>query len=323
MMDEILPIVTIIIPVYNRAKTIGPTLESVLSQSFRNWECLVVDDGSTDDSLTIINEFTEKDKRISLVLRDRLPKGAPTCRNIGLQKAKGDFVIFLDSDDFLLPFCLEHRLAQFNIHTNHDFLVFPMGVKKNDEVVKEVIFKSDSYLIDFLSFKLAWSIMCPIWKKDFLLKLGGFTEGYPRFNDPELVIRGLLQNDVLFKVFYDLDFDSIYVPAKMDKLVYKDKVFKSLLLFIPDIVSTLKISNNLKYKKHLSNYLFLWFDSFYEPLKSSKIGESTQLLLLFSRYGIISFWKTVVLFINLLGYAFFNYFYQRFRWRLIKKSFYN
>src|SRR5688500_14327273 len=76
------PLVSIIIPNFNRVHLIGETLDSLLRQSYSNWEAIVVDDRSTDTSLLVIEEYVKKDSRIRFFIRSREPKGAPTCRNI-------------------------------------------------------------------------------------------------------------------------------------------------------------------------------------------------------------------------------------------------
>jgi glycosyltransferase involved in cell wall biosynthesis len=318
-----MPTVTIIIPTYNRVHTILKALNSIIEQTYSKWECIVVDDGSSDMSLELLEEFHNRDARITYHKRNRKPKGAPTCRNIGLENAKGDYVIFLDSDDYLMPFCLQQRVEQIQTHQDHDFLVFPMGTQGIEKITKKEIEKSESYLVDFLSFKLAWSIMCPIWKRSFLLKLDGYTEGYPRFNDPELMIRALLQEHITYKVCHDFSYDSVYVPAKMDKKIYKDKVYESLKLFIPDICKAIEDKGKSSLKTYLLNYLHLWFKSFYIPLNTSRLKESFELITLFRKHGILSFSKGLTLRYNLIGYSFFNYFSQRFKTKLRKKTFYN
>ena len=95
MRNEI--VTSIIIPSFNRADLISETLDSVLNQTYRYWECIIVDDGSTDFSSEIISKYLELDNRFKYLERpkDRL-KGPSACRNIGLQNAKGEYVIFLD-----------------------------------------------------------------------------------------------------------------------------------------------------------------------------------------------------------------------------------
>ena len=96
------PSISIIIPTYNRAEIISETLDSVVAQTHENWECIIVDDGSTDNTADVILEYTNRDKRFKYHLRpETLNKGASPCRNYGLKQANGDFIQFLDSDDLL------------------------------------------------------------------------------------------------------------------------------------------------------------------------------------------------------------------------------
>lgn len=95
-------LISIIIPTYNRAHLIGETLDSVLRQTYQNWECIVVDDGSNDNTENIVQTYTIKDNRFKYFTRPQTrKKGASTCRNYGYEKSKGEYIQFLDSDDIL------------------------------------------------------------------------------------------------------------------------------------------------------------------------------------------------------------------------------
>ena len=95
-------LIAIIIPVYNRAHLIGETLDSILAQTYQNWECIVVDDGSTDATEAVVLQYQERDARISYYQRpSHYPKGANACRNYGLEKSNGDYVHWFDSDDLM------------------------------------------------------------------------------------------------------------------------------------------------------------------------------------------------------------------------------
>jgi glycosyltransferase involved in cell wall biosynthesis len=105
-------LVSIIIPTYNRAGVIAETLESVFLQSYQNWECIIIDDRSTDNSFEIIDNYIKKDSRFKLIVKDNSQKkGASASRNIGLDNAKGDYIQFLDSDDLLHPKKIELQVA--------------------------------------------------------------------------------------------------------------------------------------------------------------------------------------------------------------------
>jgi glycosyltransferase involved in cell wall biosynthesis len=118
-------LISVVIPVYNVAGYLERTIECILEQAYTNWELILVDDGSTDGSIEIANKYSEKDERIKTILRDTLPKGAPHCRNIGMDMAKGEYLIYLDSDDIIAPYCFQQRVDYIEAN-NCDFAVFPL-----------------------------------------------------------------------------------------------------------------------------------------------------------------------------------------------------
>lgn len=98
------PKVTIIMATYNRAHFIVETLLSIQAQTFENWECLIIDDGGTDNTAEIISPILEQDKRFQFIKRSaKYKKGLPGCRNYGIDLAKGEYVIFFDDDDIVHP----------------------------------------------------------------------------------------------------------------------------------------------------------------------------------------------------------------------------
>ena len=103
-------LVTIITPSYNSSRFISQTIASVIQQTYKNWEMLIIDDDSSDNSLEIINEYLEKDKRIKLI-RLKKNSGPAMARNEGIKAAKGKYIAFLDSDDMWLPTKLERQIS--------------------------------------------------------------------------------------------------------------------------------------------------------------------------------------------------------------------
>jgi len=96
--------ISIIMATYNRGHFICETLDSILNQTFLNWECLIIDDGSTDTTRDVIEPYLIKDSRLKYYSRtNNYKKGLPGCRNQGLNLAKGDYVIFFDDDDIVHP----------------------------------------------------------------------------------------------------------------------------------------------------------------------------------------------------------------------------
>ncbi|MCK9299999.1 MAG: glycosyltransferase family 2 protein [Bacteroidales bacterium] len=105
--------ISIITPCYNSVDFIPQAIDSVIAQTYTDWEMIVVDDNSRDNSAEIIQEYCRKDSRIRYIQTER-PSGSPTLpRNIGLEHARGRFIAFLDSDDVWLPGKLEEQLSLF------------------------------------------------------------------------------------------------------------------------------------------------------------------------------------------------------------------
>lgn len=113
------PKASIIIPTFNRAGLISETLDSILSQTYVHWECLVIDDGSTDTTDALLLDYCNRDNRFRYFKRpENKPKGANACRNIGLAEATGDYIIFFDSDDLMTP---DHVAVKINGVQKSDF----------------------------------------------------------------------------------------------------------------------------------------------------------------------------------------------------------
>lgn len=122
--------ISIIIPCYNQAKYLEECLQSVAQQTFTDWECILINDGSTDKTEEISKKWLEKDDRFQYIFTEN--KGVSNARNLGLEKAKGDFIQFLDADDKLNLQNFEKKMAfsadgdiivsEFNILTNNQYV---------------------------------------------------------------------------------------------------------------------------------------------------------------------------------------------------------
>jgi glycosyltransferase involved in cell wall biosynthesis len=206
-MDK-MPLISIVIPLFNRALLIRETLSSVINQSYKNWEVIVVDDHSTDNSREVVEEFCKTDNRIHYYLRDREPKGAPACRNIGVQKSQGNYIIFLDADDLLSYSCLENRVKFLNNNPHLDFAVFPMSHFKHEPGENDKTWRIgpgeeddlDRFLKHDWWLLIGWLTTSPLWKKEALARLGGFDESLMDWQDWDLHIRALISGFVYEKV---------------------------------------------------------------------------------------------------------------------------
>src|SRR5690554_5283951 len=163
------PLVSIIIPTYNRAHLIGETLDSVLAQTYQNWECIVVDDGSTDNTDEVMAAYMAKDSRFQYHHRpkDRLPEGN-AARNYGFEVSKGEYIQWFDSDDLMLPEFINEKIKLF---TNDLRFVICSGYYVNQDLSKQ---KSIDLKLQTFLFKdyILWNIniLTPsvLFRKSFL-----------------------------------------------------------------------------------------------------------------------------------------------------------
>lgn len=103
------PIISIIVPVYNGDKYLSRCVDSILNQTFQDWELLLVDDGSTDKSGEICDEYAIKDKRIKAFHKKN--GGVSSARNYGIKHIEGEWIMFCDADDELMAFCLKKLIS--------------------------------------------------------------------------------------------------------------------------------------------------------------------------------------------------------------------
>ncbi len=123
-------LISIIVPAYNAAQYIGDTIRSVQTQIFQNWELIIVNDGSTDDTIAAVNAFSA-DTRIKCITQKN--EGVSAARNTGIDSAKGDFIGFLDADDTMLENNLTIKLEQLINSKEFDF-VFSDVLECNDKL---------------------------------------------------------------------------------------------------------------------------------------------------------------------------------------------
>lgn len=191
-------VVSIIIPTYNRARLLTMTLESVKQQSFVNWECIIVDDYSTDNTKEVVDSFILSDNRFSYYKRPKLnPKGANACRNYGFTIAKGDFIKFLDSDDLLLRDSVNGQCDDLIKNKELDMTCgyvrfFKIDIKNSWEMKPEIMNSNDP-LLDFVTSKLVFHTTGPLWRVNFLKKQDVlFDEEMHKLQDTEFHYRMLL-----------------------------------------------------------------------------------------------------------------------------------
>jgi glycosyltransferase involved in cell wall biosynthesis len=201
-----MPKFSVVIPLFNKEKDILATINSVLNQSYSNFEVIIIDDGSTDLSVEIINKI--KDDRINLFTKKN--EGVSIARNLGVANASSTFIAFLDADDYWYPDHLEKLDSLTNLFPNGKWFATAYEKKYHENFTSPMnssIFKNGSdwngivnnYFENSLIDCLAWtSAVC--MRKDFFVSLNGFdtkiTHGAGE--DTDLWLRAALNSELIF-----------------------------------------------------------------------------------------------------------------------------
>lgn len=176
-------LVSIIMPAYNAEKYIAESIDSVLSQTYTNWELLVIDDGSTDSTKNIVESYAKDDGRIFYYYQENGKQGK--ARNLGIEKSEGDLIAFLDSDDLWLPSKLEVSLNEFSsndldlLFTNAYY--FQESFDWNElEILGRFAVQSQEYIgkegLSFFLFENRIPMLTVLVKKKALEAVGGFRD---------------------------------------------------------------------------------------------------------------------------------------------------
>ncbi|SFC74087.1 Glycosyltransferase involved in cell wall bisynthesis [Zunongwangia mangrovi] len=273
------PLVSIIIPTYNRAHFIGETLESVIAQTYQNWECIVVDDDSNDYTDELMEFYCEKDTRIKYHHRSsHKPKGANACRNYGFDLSKGDLLIFLDSDDFLEKQCIQLRKNKL-IESKLDFVCTDtarlVSDFNNKFPINDTLSKLEHCLYLFASYNFPWwSTLSVMWSRRVIHE-NRFNEKLARFQDVEIYIRILIQQRYKFDFLNRVD--NFYRMPENERIIsdsYKKNVVNSLFKLINIYLNCMKkdpklyISFRIFFYKIAKEFLFKDKSTFSNNLKN-------------------------------------------------------
>lgn len=249
-------LISVIIPTYNRAHVLDATLKSIENQTYRLWECIVVDDGSTDGTASLVNSFLQRDPRFQYIHRPAsIPKGPSACRNYGYEHSKGEYIQWFDSDDLMHPEKLKVKLecalkkeAEVIIddHSESDIFQAP-------QIINTECFTSAEFYIDFILGKK------PVITNDVMLKRAiineeRFDEHLWKGEEYEFFARVFQQK--LSYCFLDVSLtcyrispDSISIsPKQSESLIYLSKLLQKRHVANPLIVARAERQGQKTYK---------------------------------------------------------------------------
>jgi glycosyltransferase involved in cell wall biosynthesis len=268
---HILPAASIIIPTYNRCELLLETLCSVKKQTFENWECIIIDDGSTDDTVVQVANFIFDDIRFQFVKRPQdYPKGACSCRNYGFDLSKGKYIQWLDDDDLLSANKLElqiKKLEEFKdskIFTTCDWDFF----WTNKPYLKKNLFHSTSLINPsvFFSELTKQQTFLPVHSylvhRELVLRAGPWNVRLSLNDDAEFFTRVLLNSDNLINTEGCF---VLYREHRFTRISRDDsaKGIKSFLLSLQLMQVYLK-HEQIIYKPYFKRKLFNIFYNYWE-----------------------------------------------------------
>lgn len=284
--------ISVIVPIYNVEKFLPKCLESLVGQTFKDIEIICINDGSTDNSLEILNSFAQKDERIILI--NQTNQGVSNARNKGLSIAKGKFTLFLDSDDYIAPDFIE-KLHAKAVKTGAEItagnIVYDEegNLIRNNFISKQT-FKINKEILVSINEKASFAksvIICgKLFTADFVRKNNlKFMEGC-RFEDNEFSFLSTVLAD---KVALEKDAEYYYVmhSASLMANVFKtETVFDFLKVFkeISAKMEELTVENRINpeylsvFNAHMTNAFYNTFKSTSETYKSEFREQAVEIL---------------------------------------------
>lgn len=167
------PLISVIVPVYNTSPWLRKCMDSICNQTYPNLQIIAVDDGSTDNSLSILREYAAKDPRVEIIHQENA--GLSAARNAGLRLAKGEWITGVDSDDYLLPHT--YKTLMVKLDTKADIVCYgAQSVDENDNKVSlhimDILFEGTHTASPKLAQLVSPTFPTKLWKRDFLEQWG-------------------------------------------------------------------------------------------------------------------------------------------------------
>jgi glycosyltransferase involved in cell wall biosynthesis len=290
-------LISIIIPTYNRAHLIGETLNSIIAQTYIHWECIVIDDGSTDYTDELLEFYTQKDSRIQFHHRPASrPKGANACRNYGFEISKGEFINWFDSDDVMLENFLESMLEFFS--GSIQFAICS-GYYTNQELkIKDKIelFETSNLYKEYVLWNLQILTPSILFKKTFLNKKRLFNTNLKRGEETDFFSRVFFQTKNLDYIIKNIPL--FLYRQHLGSKSSKDRVYIKEHFSSKSHISVVNMERSLKIRDcELINYYYKsLIQMFFTAIENNHLENARYISINFLRFKEFPFLKKVKLF---------------------------
>ncbi|WP_183563787.1 glycosyltransferase family 2 protein [Mucilaginibacter sp. SP1R1] len=249
-----IPSISVIVPCYNQGEYLAEALDSVLAQTYQNWECVIVNDGSNDNTEDVATEYCKKDNRFHYLTKEN--GGLSSARNAGIQQSKGEFILPLDADDLIAPQYIEKALEVFE-DKNGLTLVYCKAKKFGYE---NADWELPSYLFEELL--LSNPIFCSaIYRKSTWRYAKGYDEDMKKgLEDWAFWIKILEPKSMVYQLQQVLFYYRVRQCSMINTMTYEDyeivkwQIFnKNLKTYQSQFNSPISIIIDNKYQRKLSN----------------------------------------------------------------------
>lgn len=232
-------LISVVVPIYNKKEYLRKCVDSLLAQTYSNLEILLIDDGSTDGSAGLVDEYSNLDARVRVIHKKN--GGLSDTRNTGIRESKGQFVGFIDADDYVEPDMYEKLYNAYTVHQNITFAqIMCQNVTESGEVFSKplkdsgntVILTRDEYLRELLLHIGDSSFCTKLFKKEWLsryeFKLGELNEDF------ELLLR--MMNDIEnVATVEELGYNIVLSGESITRGSYKQKLYEDMMKHVDDV----------------------------------------------------------------------------------------
>lgn len=287
-------LLSIVVPVYNSEETIKRCLNSIYRQTLNDFELILIDDFSIDDSLTIIEQYAQKHDNIKII-RNKKRLGPGKCRNIGIEQATGFFITFVDSDDYLInkhsyEFMIKESVKHDVPFASSNIQFNTVNGVKNETQYYQNFMKTE--ICDSKKYELPHFIQKNIFKKDFIdknnLKFSDLSKGEDNLFMAQVLlhvqkyvnvnIKSYAYNvqDNLDKMTFENYKDLLYSIQKICEIYSKNKKLNNLNLFFKEFIELKKIKVDIHSKNQLNDINNI-LDNIYKITSSNKQFNSDEI----------------------------------------------